>query len=101
MNEHSIRRSMKADGYSDEYIERITDDLADYRLQEQRDRESAEALDKKAAPRFYVWHDEGQCNDCTDDLEVARRIEKELLHEGHDAYITDADGNVIDETCPS
>ena len=44
MNEHAIKRSMKADGYSEEYIERITDDLADYRLQEQKDRESAEAL---------------------------------------------------------
>lgn len=52
--------------------------------------------------RYYIWHDEGCCDNCTDDLEEARRIEKWLLEKGQsDAYITDEDGNVINETTPS
>lgn len=48
---------------------------------------------------FYVWHDDGLCDDKTEDIEDARRIEKELLDDGHkDVYITDDDNNVIDET---
>ena len=56
MNEHVIRRRMRADGYSDDHIERVTDELADYQLQDDRDRESAEALAArrltKAAPNM-------------------------------------------------
>lgn len=49
--------------------------------------------------RYYIWHDEGDCANATDDLEEARRIEKELLDDGHaDVYIADEDHNVIDET---
>ena len=45
--------------------------------------------------RYYIWYDEG-CNDTTDDLEVARRIEKERLDDGFtDVYITDEDNNVV------
>lgn len=46
---------------------------------------------------YYVWCDES-CDNVTKDLEEARRWEKEFLDERRDAYITDADGNVIDET---
>jgi hypothetical protein len=49
--------------------------------------------------RYYIWHDEGQCHDVTDDLEDARRIEKWLVEQGQtDAYITDENHNVIDKT---
>ena len=48
---------------------------------------------------YYVWHDDGCCDNKTDDLESARRIEKELLDAGHnDVYITNADNEVVDET---
>ena len=48
---------------------------------------------------YYVWHDEGWCDDTTDDLEEARRIEKMLLEGGyHDAYITNSDDDMVDET---
>ena len=48
--------------------------------------------------RYYIWYDEGCCSDTTDDLEVARRIEKELLDDGFtDVYITDENNNVVDE----
>lgn len=47
---------------------------------------------------YYVWHDEGDCDNATPDLEQARQWEREFLDEGRESYITDADGNVIDET---
>lgn len=47
---------------------------------------------------FYIWHDEGCCDNKTDDIKEARRIEKEFLDEGINAYITDDDNNIIDET---
>ena len=48
---------------------------------------------------YYVWHYEGRCDNTTDDLEEARRIERMLLECGyHDAYITNSDDDVVDET---
>lgn len=50
----------------------------------------------KLGGTFYVWHDEGCCDNKTDDIEEARQIEKWLLDKGHhDVYIADVDGNVI------
>lgn len=51
--------------------------------------------------RYYVWHDEGCCDNVTEDLEEARGWEREFLDNGIDAYITDEDQNVINETVPS
>lgn len=48
---------------------------------------------------YYIWYDEGCCDNKTDDLEDARRIEKELLDDGYlDAYITNNDNYVVNET---
>lgn len=48
---------------------------------------------------YYVWHDEGCCDNSTHDLDEARRIKQALLADGHgDAYITDDDHNVVDDT---
>ena len=48
---------------------------------------------------YYVWHDDGCCDNKTEHLEDARRIEKELIEDGYtDAYITNADNEVVDET---
>lgn len=48
---------------------------------------------------YYVWHDDGCCDNKTDDLEEARRIEKALLEDGYtDVYITNSDNEVVDET---
>jgi len=47
---------------------------------------------------YYVWHDEGCCDNSRDDLAQAREIKQQLLADGHsDAYITDSDHNVVDE----
>ncbi len=51
---------------------------------------------------YYVRHDARCCDNKTDDLEDARRIEKELLDDGYtDVYITNSDNEVVDETTPS
>jgi hypothetical protein len=47
--------------------------------------------------KFYVWCD-SDCENATEDLEEARRWEKEFLDEGRDAYIVDIDNIVVDET---
>ena len=48
---------------------------------------------------YYVWRDEGCCDDKSDCLEAARRIEKELLDNGYaGAYITNSNNEVVDET---
>ena len=48
---------------------------------------------------YYVWHDEGCCDNKTNDLEEARLIERELLDAGReDVYITNEDQEVVDET---
>lgn len=44
---------------------------------------------------FYIWHDEGCCDNKTSDLKEARRIKQEFIDEGVNAYITDVDGSVI------
>jgi len=46
---------------------------------------------------YYVWHDEGCCDNSTDYLAQAREIRQQLLADGFsDAYITDSDHNVVD-----
>lgn len=48
---------------------------------------------------YYIWHDEGCCDNREDDLEEARRVQTALMAEGHsDVYITDEDHNVVDST---
>lgn len=48
--------------------------------------------------KYYVWV-EGSCDNVTEDLEEARRWEKDFLDAGReDVYIADIDNNVIDET---
>ena len=48
---------------------------------------------------YYIWYDKGCRDNKTDDLEDARRIEKELLDDGYlDAYLTNDDDDVVNET---
>lgn len=48
---------------------------------------------------YYIWHDEGCCDNKTKDLAEARRIQAWLIAEGHsDVYIADADHRVIEAT---
>lgn len=44
---------------------------------------------------YYIWHDDGCCDNSTDDLIEARSIRKELHEEGHSAYVTDEDGMFV------
>ena len=48
---------------------------------------------------YYVWHNDGCCDNKSDCLEDARRIEKALIDDGYaDVYITNSDNEVVDET---
>lgn len=45
--------------------------------------------------RYYVWHDEGRCDNVTDTLEEAKQICDELNEEYGDSYVTDEDNRVV------
>ncbi len=47
--------------------------------------------------RYYIWHDEGSCDNCVDDdLGEALRIAEELECDGHEGvYISDENHNLI------
>ncbi len=48
---------------------------------------------------YYIWHDEGCCDNREARLEEARRVQTALIADGHpDVYITDEDHNVVDST---
>jgi hypothetical protein len=47
---------------------------------------------------FYVWADEGGVCERADTLEEAQKWVGEFAADGKEAYITDADNNVIEET---
>ena len=43
---------------------------------------------------FYIWHEDGLCDNKTNNIKEARDIRDQFLNEGIDAYITD-DNNLI------
>lgn len=45
---------------------------------------------------YYVWYDEGCCDDKTEDVQQALQWRDELRAKGFDAYVADADHNVIE-----
>lgn len=46
---------------------------------------------------YYIWHDEGCCDNTAADMGEALRIKTELLDDGHsDVYITNDDGVAVD-----
>lgn len=49
---------------------------------------------------FYVWYDEGCCDDCTDNLDEAFQWARELRKDGwSDVYVTDQDNLVQVSRC--
>lgn len=48
---------------------------------------------------YYIWHDEGCCDNKEKNLDEARRVQAILVAEGHsDVYIADEDHNVVQST---
>lgn len=47
MNLYRLEHRMRSDGYSEEYIERVIDDLVDHWIEDEKDRELIEMREAK------------------------------------------------------
>lgn len=45
--------------------------------------------------RYYVWTDDGSCDNCTDSLAEAKQWADEFEIEGRESYVTNADSMVV------
>lgn len=45
--------------------------------------------------RYYIWHDEGCCDNVTEDLEEAKQWSRELNIKYGDSYVTDEHHRVV------
>ena len=45
---------------------------------------------------FYIWHEDGLCDNKTTDIKEARDIRDQFLKEGIDSYITDKNNLILE-----
>lgn len=88
----SIIADLQADG---DY--RLNDRPAGFNPPKRKQAETQQCTSQNAMA-YYVWTDDGSCDNKTSDLTEARKWRDEFIQQGYlGSYITDSDNNIIEE----